>query len=379
MYNYFKEEARTYEELKSKVNRKYGKNATIMFVRNEKKKSFLGLVTKEVVVGDGYFSKTTANNDFYPRNLDIEKEKEKILNNAKNDNMLKDILNKVNDIENKIEKKSADSTPVEKEVFKEIKNLLMENDFSYDYIEYICDKIEDEIPVGKLDDFVFVKSKVFEWISDTIKIADPDTSSRLDTRPRIIVLVGPTGVGKTTTLTKIGVIYKFDGTGKNIKIITMDNYRVGAKEQMEKYADALEVPFASVETADELRKQILIDQGYDIILIDTIGKSPKDFRKLAEIQDILSGCPGKPEVSLAMHAGLKTADMLEIAAQFSPFKYESIVITKLDETSRAGNIISAIHKLNTGISYITDGQDVSRDIEKATKRKFLINLVGFNE
>ncbi|MBN2652328.1 MAG: flagellar biosynthesis protein FlhF [Spirochaetales bacterium] len=377
MYSYFTEEADTIDELRFKIQSKYGANAKILSIKNESKKGFLGLFPKEMVVGEGYFSNSVS--DQYSRTKSIEKEKEKILNNVQNDKLMKDILKNVNEIKSKLDSAPSEPVSAEKPIFKELEKLLIDNDFSYDYIKFIREKIESELPVGKLDDFSYVKSKVFEWISDSIRIVDPEQRSRLETGPRVIVLVGPTGVGKTTTIAKLAANFKLEGNSKKIKIITIDNYRIGAKRQMEIYGEIMEVPVAGVESADELRKQMLIDQGYDIILIDTIGKSPKDFRKLAEMQEILSGCPSKPELYLTIASGIKTADFLEIAAQFSPFKYDSIILTKLDETSRAGNVISAIHKLDCGISYITDGQDVPRDIEKSTKRKILINLIGFNE
>ena len=118
-------------------------------------------------------------------------------------------------------------------------------------------------------------------------------------------------------------------------------------------------------------------QDVNVILIDTIGKSPYDYDKLAEMQSILGACGSKSEVHLAVSATTKSADIKDIMHQFEPFKYKAVIITKMDETSSVGNVISAVTKNNKKISYITDGQMVPQDIEHATVSRFLMNLEGF--
>jgi flagellar biosynthesis protein FlhF len=115
----------------------------------------------------------------------------------------------------------------------------------------------------------------------------------------------------------------------------------------------------------------------DLILIDTIGKSPRDAVRLAEMQQILDACGPSAEVYLAVAATTKTQDMLDIFRQFEPFRYRGIVVTKLDETGRVGNVLSAIAETGKAVAWITDGQKVPQDIAPAHPLRFLMNLEGF--
>jgi len=111
--------------------------------------------------------------------------------------------------------------------------------------------------------------------------------------------------------------------------------------------------------------------------VDTIGKSPRDSVKLAEMREILAACGPSAEVHLAVAATTKTRDMLEIMRQFEPFGYGAVVVTKLDETDRVGNVLSALRERGKPVSWLADGQRVPQDIARASVERFLINLEGF--
>ena len=107
---------------------------------------------------------------------------------------------------------------------------------------------------------------------------------------KIVIVVGPTGVGKTTTIAKLAAIYGLgDGRtpARRVRIVTIDNYRIAAKQQIETYAEIMRIPVSLVESAEELRKNIALYQDTDLILVDTIGRSPRDLGKLAEMKEIL--------------------------------------------------------------------------------------------
>ena len=162
----------------------------------------------------------------------------------------------------------------------------------------------------------------------------------------------------------------------SVRMLTADNYRIGAKTQIETYGEIMGIPVAGIETAQDLKKKIALFSEADLILLDTIGKSPKDFVKLAEMRELLETCIGSAVTHLAISATTKTSDIVEILHQFEPFKYTSVVLTKLDETMRVGNIISVLSEKNKPISYITDGQGVPQDISKATAYRLLKQLTG---
>ena len=114
-----------------------------------------------------------------------------------------------------------------------------------------------------------------------------------------------------------------------------------------------------------------------MILVDTIGKSPQDYKKLAEVREILAGLGSEAEVHLTLSATTNPSDIQEIMSQFEPFRYGAVVVTKLDETSRAGNVVSVITERGKPISFLTDGQKVHQDIHEASPIKLLTRLEGF--
>jgi flagellar biosynthesis protein FlhF len=196
-----------------------------------------------------------------------------------------------------------------------------------------------------------------------------------------MVLVGPTGVGKTTTVAKLAAIFGI-GTENmpaiDVKMITIDAFRIGAKAQLESYGNIMQINVSCVDNRQDLRKEIAIhSEDTDLFLIDTIGKSPKDAARLGEMKEILDGAGRSAEYHLVIGATTKASDIEDIMRQFEPFNYKSILLTKLDETERIGNVISALAEKKKPVSYITDGQKVPNDIRKATVVRFLINLDGF--
>jgi flagellar biosynthesis protein FlhF len=212
-------------------------------------------------------------------------------------------------------------------------------------------------------------------IAGAVRIHEPE----LGRRPNIFVLVGPTGVGKTTTIAKLAALYGVSVSKPlKVRIITIDNYRIGAKQQIETYGEIMEIPVACAQSGEELRKQVNLFREADIIFVDTVGKSPRDFLRLAEMRKVLDTVQAESVTHLAMCATTKAADMVEIMQQFEPFQYRSVIVTKLDETTRVGNIISVLHERQKPVSFITDGQSVPQDIEKASVKRLLARVQGLS-
>jgi flagellar biosynthesis protein FlhF len=221
-----------------------------------------------------------------------------------------------------------------------------------------------------------VHTTVLQWIGESIRLYEPEKKGK----PEILILVGPTGVGKTTTIAKLAAMYGLDRGQqhkKDIRILTIDNYRIGAKQQIETYGQIMDVPVSFVESADDMKKFLALYEDADLIFIDTIGKSPRDFRKLGEMNELLALCGRSARVHLAVSATTKAADIAEITQQFEPFKYEAVVVTKMDETNRAGNVISVLAERGKALSFLTDGQRVPQDIERASVMRLLMQLEGF--
>ncbi|MDR0290403.1 MAG: flagellar biosynthesis protein FlhF, partial [Treponema sp.] len=196
-----------------------------------------------------------------------------------------------------------------------------------------------------------------------------------------MVLIGPTGVGRTTTVAKLAAIYGIENAGRrplSVRMITIDAFRIGAIAQIEKYCRIMELPVSCIENHRDLRREIdLYSEETDLILVDTIGRSPRDSAKLGEMKELLDACGTKAEIHLVLSASTKASDMEHILQQFEPFNYQAILLTKLDETRHIGNVVSSLAERNKPISYITDGQHVPKDIKKASVVRLLINLEDF--
>jgi flagellar biosynthesis protein FlhF len=331
--------------------------------------------------------------DPYSRNApaDLEEEKRKVIAAAgKNydkvagsreaaqqilDSINETLNEKFNEIKETI---NSGAGKEEHPAFTQAGELLRLNDFSEKYVSGILERMRKELPLETLEKPDAVQEHLLEWIGESISIYKEENAQR---RPRVMVLVGPTGVGKTTTISKLAAIFGI-GTSEipavDVRMITIDAYRIGAKAQLESLGNIMQIPVSCVDNKQDMKKEIALSSEYtDLFLVDTIGKSPKDSAKLGEMKEILEGCGKGAEVHLVIGAGTKASDIEDILRQFEPFNYRSVILTKMDETDRIGNVVSALAEKRKSVSYITDGQKIPNDIRKASVVRFLVNLDGF--
>ena len=367
---YFTEQGLSHKETLDKIRMKHGDNAKILTHRSVRMGGFLGFFTREGVEMTGYISE----NPVKARKLDLEEEKRKILATVKGDQTLQQVLKEVQDIKERI---SNGGTPsAEHPCIAKIEDLLARNDFTLPFIREMTERLKRELSYEELDDFNALRSRISEWIAESIIVSD----ERWEKKPKVMILVGPTGVGKTTTIAKLAAVFAIGGKGRkplNVRMITIDNYRIGAKKQIETYGEIMGIPVACVETYQDLEKKLMLFQDSDVILIDAIGKSPNDSRKLAEMKEMLDAAGGEADVYLAVSATTKASDLEEIMRQFEPFRYRSIVLTKLDETVKIGNIVSVLASGRKPLAYYAVGQVVPQDIEEASAERLLEKLEGF--
>lgn len=311
--------------------------------------------------------------------LDFDEEKRKILENSnyKQSIELQEVLENVKAMRDELVSTKSSITEEHPTITK-IESWLEENEFSVTYIRKIIDKLRKNFSLDELEDFEKVQNAVVEWIGETIKIKTPDYSLK----PQIILLVGPTGVGKTTTVAKLAARFAFGQDGnkqkKSVRIITIDWYRIAAKEQIEIYAKTMRIPMVLAESNNDLVKALDdYSTGVDYIIIDTTGYSPKDYKNIAKMKSTLDIRNFPVETYLCMSASTKASDMKDIMQQYEIFGYSSLIITKFDETNHIGNIICAANDKNKPISYLTTGQIVPRYFENASVMMFLCNLNQF--
>ncbi len=182
---------------------------------------------------------------------------------------------------------------------------------------------------------------------------------------KIIMLVGPTGVGKTTTLAKLAARYALLKYRYKVGIITLDTYRIGAVEQLFQYAQMMKLPFEDVIDTGDFRKALQTLSYCDIILIDTVGSSQHDTEKIRKIASFLEHAHQPIDVNLVVSASAKYQDLKDAYEKFSFLNIDTLMITKFDETSGFGNIFSLIYETQKPISYFSTGQEVPDDIRTA--------------
>lgn len=187
-----------------------------------------------------------------------------------------------------------------------------------------------------------------------------------------VALIGPTGVGKTTTIAKLAANFAIK-EGYKIALVTADTYRISAVEQLKTYADIIGVPIEIVYTADELKAALYRHRDKQLILIDTAGRSPRNQYQLAELQALLEIDP-YIETHLVLSTTTKYKDALEIVKRFSVCSPQKFLFTKIDEASNIGTMLNLLYQFPSMLSYVTNGQNVPDDIELASPNK-LANLI----
>ncbi|HAP43179.1 MAG: flagellar biosynthesis protein FlhF [Spirochaetes bacterium GWD1_61_31] len=373
---YLTEQGASHREVLERIRGKYGETANILTHRKLRQGGIFGLFGKEIVEITFYL-KDDALRDTERRRTEVEDDKRKLLEKINQDRTLHEVLAEVRSLKEIVGDARARGPEAEHPSLEALEALLEDNDFSVAYRQELMNRVRAGFSLEELNDFLKIQDTVLEWLGDALvtKAAPPKAI-----RPRVIVLVGPTGVGKTTTIAKMAAIHKLgmlELPPHDVRMITIDTFRIGARQQIETYASIMQIPLSSVETAKDLYKTIAMHADTDLILVDTIGKSPKDAVRLAEMQQILEAAGSQAEVYLAIAATTKTQDLLEIFRQFEPFRYSGVVVTKMDETNRVGNVLSALAERNKQALWVTDGQRVPLDIERAHPLRFLMNLEGF--
>jgi len=211
-------------------------------------------------------------------------------------------------------------------------------------------------------------------LMESVDVTGPATEGM-----KIWVLIGPTGVGKTTTLAKLAAQFRLKAQ-KKITLISIDTYRIGAIEQLKTYADILKLPLEVAFRPEDLKKIIERNMHQDLLLIDTVGRGPNDSRHLEELREFLVVHP-QMETHLLLSATTKDRDLARVIQRFSCVPIKSYVFTKMDETDEYTPLLNQLLRNRKPLSYLTNGQNVPEDIELATKAKvanLFLNTLHWN-
>ena len=386
----------TFEECKEKLYKLYGKNFRITNkVVDFRPGGFLYLKKKPVTVvtyivnhQKSYSSESSrfSFNESSSEEEQLARNREAILqnnNNALINSQFKELSGSLEDFKREITSQiqhMSTSAQDKHETIKKIEEMLEQNEFSFSYINMIVEKIRNDFSLEQLDNFELVERRVIDWIGESISIAK-ETAYR---PPHVFIIVGPTGVGKTTTLVKLAAQFvksyalEHNGQRPAICFITTDTMRVGAMEQLERWGKHMDSRVYKAEHTEDLKT--LYDDNranMDAIFIDTSGFSPNDATHIAQMKLLLEVPGMNPDIYLALMAGTKTRDLQNIMQNYEPFGYKSVIVTKCDESEQFGNVISVMYDKHKAVSYITHGQVASRDITKANVVDFLLKLENF--
>lgn len=342
-------------EAMSKIRYDLGTDAIIVSQRKIRQKGMLGIFKKH------RYEVTAAADD--------KKDKKQLT--GENENTVRNELAELKEMVLKLSNQSENEkkAEVKKPSKSKFKNKLLENDIPEEIIEDLSLKIKER----KKD--IKVNSKLYEkeLINLLRELVKTDTSYD----ERIQVLVGPTGVGKTTTIAKLASLYTLY-KNKRVGLITFDTYRIGAVEQLKTYAEILGVPFEVILSFKDIPNVMKTMEDCEIILIDTMGRNSKNIMQITEIKKFIEEV-NADKVHLVISMTTKQKDLKKIIDNYRITKYNSLILTKVDETEATGSILASLYYSNVPVSYISSGQNVPEDIEAANREKIIKLVMGADE
>lgn len=256
---------------------------------------------------------------------------------------------------------------------KLVYNTMLDNEVDEKYANLIIDEMEKNNKPGTPFDHAL--SDVYQKM--ILKFGNSQELTESQKGPKVVFFIGPTGVGKTTTIAKIAAEYQLDKK-KKVALLTADTYRIAAAEQLRTYAGILEVPFRVIYSAEEISQAVRDFQDYDYIMVDTAGHAHQNEDQREIIKGLIHAADGltDTDVFLVLSATTKYNDLKKIVDAYREVTDYRLIFTKLDETEERGNMFNI--RLYTGaeICYVTCGQNVPDDLESFNPQKTVKLLLG---
>lgn len=405
--------AKTEKEAIEAAKKELGENVVIMNVKNTKKKGFLGIFSSSMVevtvaleaendkVAQLFQAKKETSGPLVPDSVWEKKENaartERIVENVRpvvsSDETGKAIVEKLDGLQNLLqqqlkkveEEEKKEETKEEKKEEKMsdetitfirlLYNTMIENEVKEEYANALIDEIERK---GKPDmQMDFVLSNVYQKM--ILKFGQAKLIRNSEKKPKILYFIGPTGVGKTTTIAKIASKFCVEEK-KKIALLTADTYRIAAAEQLRTYANILEVPFRVIYTPEEILQCVSEFKDVDYILVDTAGHAHQNEDQKQAILEFIqvTGDELEKEIFLVVSATTKYKDLIGIADAYKGIENYKLIFTKLDETTALGNLYNL--RLYTGapLAYVTCGQNVPDDISPFNPQAIVKQILSSN-
>lgn len=269
---------------------------------------------------------------------------------------LSELRKMITDLGQQIRHREMGGAP--EELFQTYVSLLNAN-VSQALAKTIVERIQRKLPADALKDPGVVDEAIRSAVTEMIPVAAPMPFIR--GRAKRVMLVGPTGVGKTTTIAKLAGNYSVT-EGKDVALVTLDTYRIAATDQLRRIAELLDIPMAVVQTPEDLRLALASFAKKDLVLIDTAGRSQRDAAKMDELGPFVAAAQAD-ELHLVCAASTHPDTLMDQVARFGRYPVSHVILTKVDEAARFGLILDVLAHVKSGVSWVTTGQGIPQDIE----------------
>ena len=269
---------------------------------------------------------------------------------------------------------AQDKEPTEQEKFvRLLYNTMLENEVEEKYANQIIDETDKNRKPNLPFDYIL--ANVYQKM--ILKFGKADGITPAENGPKTLIFMGPTGVGKTTTIAKIASHFAVEEK-KKIAMLTADTFRIAAAEQLRTYANILEVPFRVIYTEEELKTAISDFKDYDYIFVDTTGHSHQNEELLEKMKKLLATAAeaGESQAFLVLSTTTKYRDLQRISSSYKEIADYQLILTKLDETSTLGSLLNLKLFTDADIAYVTCGQNVPDDIEQFNPQKAVKQLLS---
>lgn len=254
----------------------------------------------------------------------------------------------------------------------EIYTRLIDADIEDELARELIFSLRQNCSTDQLQDAAASNALMTALVEKDIRIANPIRPQ--SGRRKVVALVGPTGVGKTTTIAKLAANFRLRD-GVKMGLVTVDTYRIAAVEQLRTYAEIIDLPMKVVTSPQDMRRALDELSGLDLVLIDTAGRSPRDELKIQELKQMLAEA-SVDEVHLVMSLTASVKSIRMTCDQFKAVNPTALVLTKLDEAAGMGSLLSVAREVRLPFSYLTTGQDVPEDIEPAHASRIARLVLG---
>lgn len=344
------------QEAMYKLKAELGSDALILNTRTVRKKGFLGFFKKPLVeivaaIDENKLSNKSKDYDYKLDNINEELVRLRSLMASVN---YKNNVNE-NDLDDKLK------------IYRET---MVSNGVDYTVATTLLKNINKQVKISEKDDIAL--RKIVNY--NLLEYLGPVEPINLEYGPKTIFFIGPTGVGKTTTLAKIAAKLILEGN-KKIGLLTADTYRIAAVEQLKIYSDILNLPLRTIYEPDEIYEELNRYKDMDIVLVDTAGRNHKDEEQISETRELINSVINK-EVFLVLSATTDSTTLKKIIEQYSFLQEYKIIFTKVDEAENYGNVLNTKFYVNNPLSYFTTGQNVPDDIEVVNTEKVVNFLIG---